>query len=65
VNGLFVEEQDPAQLGEKILQLAGDPAMRARMGRANREKFEGAYTHRHFGRRIIAVFDALLVSRGD
>jgi glycosyltransferase involved in cell wall biosynthesis len=59
VNGLLVEEQNPSDLAEKILQLAGDPGLRERMGKANRERFAAYYTHEHYGRRMIAVFEAL------
>ena len=33
-HGLLVNEQDAADLAEKILRLAGDPALRAKMGAA-------------------------------
>jgi glycosyltransferase involved in cell wall biosynthesis len=59
VNGLFVAEQDPVDLAEKILRLADDPLLRARMGQANRVKFINGYTHEHYGQRMIAVFEAL------
>lgn len=59
VNGLLVREQDPKDLAEKILQLADDPGLRGRMAQANREKFKNFYTHEYYGRRMIAVFEAL------
>jgi glycosyltransferase involved in cell wall biosynthesis len=59
VNGLFVEEQNAADLAEKILRLAGDAALRGRMGRANREKFAAFYTHEQYGARMIEVFETL------
>jgi len=59
VNGLLVNEQDPADLAEKILRLANDPALREQMGRANRERFEREYTHEQYGQRMIGVFDKL------
>jgi len=59
INGLFVEERNSADLAAKIVQLAGDPALRARMGRANRSKFNSGYTHWHYGRRILAAFEKL------
>jgi len=58
VNGLLVEEQDAADLAEKILRLAGDPPLRARMGAANRKRFAAYYTHEHYGRRMIEVCEA-------
>ena len=63
VNGLFVAEKDAADLAEKILTLAGDPALRARMGEANRQKYASYYTVEHYGQRMAAVFDELLARR--
>ncbi|MGO9244180.1 MAG: glycosyltransferase family 4 protein [Verrucomicrobiia bacterium] len=57
VNGLLAEELNPSDLAGKILHLANDPELRERMGRANKERFERYYTHGHFGKRMIAVFD--------
>ena len=59
INGLLVNEQDPADLAAKILRLADDAALRARMAKANRERFAAYYTHEYYGRRMIAVFEAL------
>jgi glycosyltransferase involved in cell wall biosynthesis len=59
VNGLLVEEQDPNDLAVKILQLAENMALREQMGRANRQRFAGFYTHQHYGRRMIQVFETL------
>lgn len=63
VNGLFVAEQDAGDLAEKIITLARDPALRARMGEANRQKYADFYTVEHYGRRMAAVFDELLARR--
>jgi glycosyltransferase involved in cell wall biosynthesis/GT2 family glycosyltransferase len=60
VNGLFVTEQDAADLAEKIVTLAKDPSLRARMGEANRQKYANFYTVEHYGQRMAAVFDELL-----
>ena len=59
VEGLLVNEQDPDDLAEKILRLADDPAMRAKMGAAGRQRFDGFYTHEQYGQRMIQVFEAL------
>jgi len=59
VNGLLVEEQEAGDLAAKILQLADAPALRARMGAANRQRFASYYTHEHYGRRMIKAFEAL------
>jgi glycosyltransferase involved in cell wall biosynthesis len=60
VNGLFVAEQDARDLAEKIVILANDPALRARMSAANKEKYANNYTVEHYGQRVAAVFDELL-----
>ena len=59
VNGLLVEEQDAGDLAGKILKLAEDPALRQKMGQANRVKFQDYYTHLHYGRRMAGVFATL------
>jgi len=64
VQGLLIKEQDPDELAEKILRLADDPALRAKMGAAGRQRFDGYYTHEHYGRRMIGVFDQLVAHRG-
>jgi len=62
--GLLINEQDPDDLVEKILQLADDPALRARMGAAGRQRFDSYYTHEHYGQRMIGVFEQLAARRG-
>jgi glycosyltransferase involved in cell wall biosynthesis/GT2 family glycosyltransferase len=64
VNGLFVAEQDAADLAEKIVALANDPALRARMSEANKQKYASFYTVEHYGQRMAAVFDELLSRHG-
>jgi glycosyltransferase involved in cell wall biosynthesis len=59
VNGLFVAEQDARDLAEKIVTLANDPALRARMSAANKQKYANYYTVEHYGQRMAAVFDEL------
>jgi len=60
VNGLFVAEQDANDLAEKIVTLANDPALRARMSEANKQKYANYYTIEHYGQRMAAVFDELV-----
>lgn len=64
VHGLLINEQDPADLAEKILRLADDPALRAKMGAAGRQRFDSYYTHEHYGQRMIGVFEQLAARRG-
>ncbi|MGA2139362.1 MAG: glycosyltransferase [Verrucomicrobiia bacterium] len=63
VNGLFVAEKDAGDLAEKIVTLANDPALRARMAEANRRKYASFYTVEHYGQRMAAVFEELLARR--
>jgi glycosyltransferase involved in cell wall biosynthesis len=63
INGLFVAEQDAGDLAGKILTLAVDPVLRARIGEANRQKYANFYTIEHYGQRMAAVFDELLARR--
>lgn len=63
MNGLFVAEQDANDLAEKIVALANDPALRVRMGEANRQKYASYYTVEHYGQRMAGVFDELLTRR--
>ncbi|MGH9592466.1 MAG: glycosyltransferase family 4 protein [Bryobacteraceae bacterium] len=59
VNGLLAKPQDVGDLAEKIEQVIREPALRERMGRANRQRFEGFYTHEHYGSRMVEVFETL------
>ena len=59
VNGLLVNEQDAADLAEKIRRLVGDAGLRERLGRAGRERYRSYYTHEQYGRRMIEVFERL------
>ena len=59
MHGLLVNEQDPDDLAEKILRLADDPALRAKMGAASRQRFDDYYTHEQYGQRMIGVFEQL------
>ncbi|HUI06862.1 MAG TPA: glycosyltransferase family 4 protein [Verrucomicrobiae bacterium] len=59
--GLLINEQDADDLKEKILRLADDPVLRAKMGAAGRQRFDSYYTHEHYGRRMIGVFEQLSV----
>ena len=50
---------DDAALAEKILLLANDPALRAKMGLEGRAKYEKIYTLDHYAQRMIEVFTNL------
>jgi glycosyltransferase involved in cell wall biosynthesis len=59
VNGLLVKTQDADDLAEKITQVIREPALRERICRANRRRFEDFYTHEHYGNRMVDVFQTL------
>lgn len=44
VNGLLVEPRDPEAVAAAVGQLAGDPELRARMGRAGRQAYEERFS---------------------
>ncbi len=64
VNGLLVKTQDADDLAEKIAQVIRDSALRERISRANRRRFEDFYTHEHYGNRMIDVFETLTGRHG-
>jgi glycosyltransferase involved in cell wall biosynthesis len=64
VNGLLAIPQDVDDLAEKLLRIIRDPALRERMSRANRRRFDEFFTHEHYGDRIIAVFEKLAKADG-
>ena len=64
VNGLLAKTQDADDLAEKIAQVIRDPALRKRISRANRRRFEDFYTHEHYGNRMIHVFETLAGRQG-
>lgn len=58
--GILVADREPASFAAALLQLGADPAMRARMGAAGRERYARLYTQRAFGDRMIALLRPLL-----
>ncbi len=64
VNGLLVKTHDAHDLAEKIAQVIRDPALRERISRANRRRFEDFYTHEHYGNRMVDVFETLADRQG-
>lgn len=51
-NGFVVPIQDPAAVADRLVQLAGDPALRRRMGEAGRRIFEERFTLERFHRNM-------------
>jgi glycosyltransferase involved in cell wall biosynthesis len=56
-NGFIVPIRDPAALADRILVLARDPEMRARMGAESRRLFEEQYTQEINVDRMIQSFN--------
>jgi glycosyltransferase involved in cell wall biosynthesis len=60
VEGLVVPKHDPRSIAAALTRLLQDPALRARMGAAARERFEGEYTLDRWGSRMVGAFDEAL-----
>ena len=63
VNGFLVAEGDDAALAEALATLACDPALRARMGAAGRQRIETELGWPHLARRYVAHFERLAGGR--
>ncbi len=61
VNGYLVPVQDPEAVADRLVQLAGDPALRIAMGEAGRRIFQERFTlnafHRAMERELMALFE--------
>jgi glycosyltransferase involved in cell wall biosynthesis len=57
VNGLLVEENNPAELAEKICQLARDPALCERLSKAARRDAVEKYAWQENARAVINVYE--------
>lgn len=58
-NGLLVPPSDPRALGAALERLLGDPALRARLGSAGRERAEREFRTAHVIPRLERVYDRL------
>ena len=59
VTGRLVPPEDPDALAAAMQELADDPALRARMGQAGRDRFEAQFSMDRLRDRVTAVYDAL------
>ena len=58
--GILLAPRDIAGLAAAILRLAGDPALRARMGQAGRERFADQFRHETMVRQLRSLYERLL-----
>jgi glycosyltransferase involved in cell wall biosynthesis len=56
-NGLVVEEQDPGALAAAIVDLARDPARRAAMGLAGRERVQRELNWDAVAKRLVSIYE--------
>lgn len=63
VHVLFVPQRDPLALSEILVQLMDDPALRARMGQANREKVK-EFAPEVVARQYLRVLEDIVQSSG-
>jgi len=63
LTGFVVPPKDPERLAEKILQLAGDPALGQRMGDAGRERFLARFSFSLYKSRVASIMADLFSSR--
>ncbi len=54
---LLVPPDDPRALANAIVRLAGEPALRARLGAAGRAQVEHGHTWRDNAERVLQLFD--------
>ena len=59
--GLLVPPRDPRALGEALLRLLGDPALRQRYGSAARRRYRTRFTAVRMVEETLQVYDAALV----
>jgi glycosyltransferase involved in cell wall biosynthesis len=62
--GLIVPEQEPAALAQAIARLAADPALRAQMGLAARQRIESELGWPHLAERYLDHFARLSKDKG-
>jgi glycosyltransferase involved in cell wall biosynthesis len=63
LNALLVPVDDPEALADAMIQLAGDPDLRARYGAASRGLVEAEFSSARIGREIVALYRRLIEER--
>lgn len=61
--GFLVPERDPVALGDRLIQLLKDPALRARMAAAARAKMEREYDNRERVAALEGIYDQVIAAR--
>ncbi|HQU17251.1 MAG TPA: glycosyltransferase family 4 protein [Gammaproteobacteria bacterium] len=59
-NGILVPPRDPGALAEAIERLAGDPALRARMGACGRRMVEAEFSEEHVVEQTLGLYRSVL-----
>jgi glycosyltransferase involved in cell wall biosynthesis len=62
--GCLLPRDSVAELAEAVVALAGDPVLRARLGRCGRERFTDMFRHQTMTRRIRDVYREVLAKPG-
>jgi len=57
--GFLIDKGDDTKLAQDIIRLANDKQLRKQMGKAGRTRFLSFYTPKHFGERMINVFEQI------
>ncbi|MFH1681544.1 MAG: glycosyltransferase family 4 protein [Candidatus Eisenbacteria bacterium] len=60
--GFLVPPKDPARFAERVALLLRDPDLRARMGRAGRERVEAHFALEKAARRYTEIYESLIAS---
>jgi glycosyltransferase involved in cell wall biosynthesis len=63
--GLLVPPRDPGALGEALIRVLGDPALRSTFGAAARRRYETRYTARRMAEETVQVYDEALALAGS
>jgi glycosyltransferase involved in cell wall biosynthesis len=61
--GLVVPLRDPEALAQAMGRLASDPALRARLGAAGRERMQALFTRRRMAEQHVALYERILANR--
>jgi glycosyltransferase involved in cell wall biosynthesis len=60
VHGFLAHERNPPDLAKQVVRLLTDPELRERMARANRQRFDLAFTSKAYGLRMIEVLERVM-----